>query len=64
MSEFKRSENYVSEYANGTVMKLPEVLDLTAAEGFLESMRQQAVGTLCLDASAVRTITLRRMALT
>jgi two-component system chemotaxis response regulator CheY len=39
-------------------MKLPEVLDLTAAEGFLESMRRQADGTLCLDASAVRTITL------
>jgi len=39
-------------------MKLPEVLDLTAAEGFLESMRRQANGTLCLDASAVRTITL------
>lgn len=48
----------MSEYANGTMMKLPEVLDLTAAEGFLESMRQQANGTLCLDASAVRTITL------
>lgn len=48
----------MSEYANDTLMKLPEVLDLTAAEGFLESMRRQANGTLCLDASAVRTITL------
>ncbi len=48
----------MSENANDTLMRLPEVLDLTAAEGFLESMRQQANGALCLDASAVRTITL------
>jgi two-component system chemotaxis response regulator CheY len=39
-------------------MRLPEVLDLTAAEGFLDSMRHRANGELCLDASAVRTITL------
>ena len=48
----------MSEHANDTLLKLPEVLDLTAAEGFLESMRRQANGALCLDASEVRTITL------
>ncbi len=48
----------MNENASETLMKLPEVLDLTAAEGFLESMRQQANGELCVDASAVRTITL------
>jgi two-component system, chemotaxis family, chemotaxis protein CheY len=47
----------VNEVASDALMKLPEVLDLTAAEGFLESMRRQADGALCLDASDVRTIT-------
>ncbi len=46
------------ENTNDTLVKLPEVLDLTAAEGFLDSMRQRANGELCLDASGVRTITL------
>jgi two-component system chemotaxis response regulator CheY len=39
-------------------MMLPEVLDLTAAESFLDAIRQRANDGLCLDASAVKTITL------
>ena len=46
--------------ANDTTMKLPEVLDLAAAEGFLELMRQRVSDErpLCVDASAVETLTL------
>ena len=41
-------------------MKLPEILDLAAAEGLLEALRQQVHGdrSLCIDASAVETLTL------
>jgi two-component system chemotaxis response regulator CheY len=46
--------------ANDTPMKLPEVLDLAAADGFLESMRQRMSDErpLCIDASAVEMLTL------
>ena len=41
-------------------IKLPAVLDLTAAEGFLTTLRKslQDEGTLRLDASGVETLTL------
>lgn len=46
--------------ANDAHLKLPEILDLAAAEGFLESMRQRMSDErpLCIDASAVETLTL------
>ena len=48
----------MSDVAGDTLFKLPEILDLTAAEGFLELVRQHsAAKTLCMDASAVRTLT-------
>lgn len=48
----------MSDVAGDTLLRLPEILDLTAAEGFLESMRQHATAkTLRMDASAVRTLT-------
>jgi len=47
----------VSDITSDTLMKLPEELDLAAAESFLESMRRQADSGLCLDASEVRSIT-------
>jgi two-component system chemotaxis response regulator CheY len=42
------------------VLRLPGALDLAAAEGFLETIRQQLKldRTLCLDASEVETLTL------
>jgi two-component system chemotaxis response regulator CheY len=42
------------------VMRLPGALDLAAAEGFLETIRQRLKGdpALCLDASDVETLTL------
>jgi two-component system chemotaxis response regulator CheY len=49
----------MSDVAGDTLLKLPEILDLTAAEGFLETVRQHATAkTLCMDASEVRTMTL------
>jgi two-component system, chemotaxis family, chemotaxis protein CheY len=41
-------------------LKLPEILDLAAAEGLLEALRQQVHGdrSLCIDASDVETLTL------
>jgi two-component system chemotaxis response regulator CheY len=49
----------MSDVAGDTLLKLPEILDLTAAEGFLETVRQHATAkTLCMDASEVRTLTL------
>jgi two-component system chemotaxis response regulator CheY len=48
----------MSDVAGDTVLKLPEILDLTAAESFLETVRQHAgATTLCMDASDVRTLT-------
>jgi two-component system chemotaxis response regulator CheY len=48
----------MSNVAGETLLKLPEILDLTAAENFLEMVRQSASATtLCLDASEVRTLT-------
>jgi two-component system chemotaxis response regulator CheY len=48
----------MSDVAGDTVLKLPEILDLTAAESFLETVRQHAgVRTLCIDASDVRMLT-------
>ena len=46
--------------ANNARMLLPQILDLAAAEGFLESMRQRVNDErlLCIDASAVETLTL------
>jgi two-component system, chemotaxis family, chemotaxis protein CheY len=46
--------------ANDAPLKLPEILDLAAAEGFLESMRQRVSDErpLYIDASAVETLTL------
>jgi len=46
--------------ANNAPMILPEILDLAAAEGFLGSMRQRVRDErpLCIDASAVETLTL------
>jgi two-component system chemotaxis response regulator CheY len=46
--------------ADNAPMRLPEVLDLAAAEGFLELMRQrlQSGRPLCIDASTVETLTL------
>jgi two-component system chemotaxis response regulator CheY len=46
--------------ADNAPLKLPEVLDLASAEGFLELMRQRVNGEapLCIDASAVETLTL------
>jgi two-component system chemotaxis response regulator CheY len=49
----------MNDVAGDTLLKLPEILDLTAAEGFLETVRQHAATTtLCMDASDVRTLTL------
>ena len=49
----------MSEVAGETVLKLPEILDLAAAEGFLDTVRQHAAAkTLWMDASEVRTLTL------
>lgn len=48
----------MSDIAGDTLLKLPEILDLTAAENFLETVRQHAgAATLCMDASEVRTLT-------
>jgi two-component system chemotaxis response regulator CheY len=48
----------MSDVAGDTMLKLPEILDLTAAENFLEMVRQHAgATTLCMDASDVRTLT-------
>ena len=48
----------MNDVAGDTMLKLPEILDLTAAEGFLETMRQHAgAAALCVDASEVRTLT-------
>jgi two-component system chemotaxis response regulator CheY len=46
--------------ANDAHLKLPEILDLAAAEGFLETIRQRMSDErpLCIDASAVETLTL------
>lgn len=43
-----------------TTLKLPAILDLAAAQNFLELMRQRVSGErpLCIDASAVETLTL------
>ena len=49
----------MNDVAGDTLLKLPEILDLTAAEGFLETVRQHATAkTLCMDASDVRVLTL------
>ena len=50
----------ISADADNAPMKLPEVLDLAAAEGLLELMRQRLenAAPLCIDASAVETLTL------
>lgn len=48
----------MSDIADDTLLKLPEILDLTAAENFLETVRQHAgARTLRMDASEVRTLT-------
>jgi two-component system chemotaxis response regulator CheY len=46
--------------ANNAPVLLPEILDLAAAEGFLELMRQRVSDErpFCIDASAVETLTL------
>jgi two-component system chemotaxis response regulator CheY len=46
--------------ADNAPMMLPEILDLAAAESFLESMRQRVSDDrpFCIDASAVETLTL------
>ena len=49
----------MNSVADNLPLKLPEILDLAAAEGFLDSMRQRLKngGPLCIDASAVETLT-------
>ena len=48
----------MSDVAGDTLFKLPEILDLTAAENFLEMVRRHSgTTTLCMDASDVRTLT-------
>jgi two-component system chemotaxis response regulator CheY len=48
----------MNDIAGDTLLKLPEILDLTAAENFLETVRQHAsANTLCMDASDVRVLT-------
>ncbi len=49
----------MSSAANNSPLKLPEILDLAAAEGFLDLMRRRLKngGPLCIDASAVETLT-------
>lgn len=48
----------MNDIAGDTLLKLPEILDLTAAESFLEMVRRHASArTLRMDASDVRTLT-------